>query len=199
MAEITPTTTPFMSPSRTVDEIDIMARRKGRAHLCLRCYHKTGKEYIDQKYRVEAHVLRDHLRRDEVPFYCSLCQFRCVKKEELDDHLRRYKKHAVIANQAGVNPADPACLKANPTPLEIGPRDYLIKDKEESFNHWKTCIERRQATLEESSQDALATAMSEVFPEGITNFTDLGDFGQAAENTSQRRPFYNRPSAPLRY
>ena len=149
-----------------MEEVEKTARKKGRAYLCLRCLHRANKEYIDVKYRMEAHIIRDHLRRDEVPFYCSLCQFRCTKEEELREHVVRYRRHRMVAVTSQVDPDDITCLKRNPEPYVIGPRDHHVMEKEESYKHWKTSILRRQANME-CEPDSLAKVTAEVFPKEL--------------------------------
>ena len=139
----------MMSPTtfRNPEDIEKLAKKKGRVYLCLKCLHKTGKERVDVKYRMEAHIIKDHLRRDEVPYYCSLCQFRCTKFKDLNDHLMRYKRHSVIAVQSKVDPMDTSCLKTNAEAYTIGPRDYLMLSKEESIQHWRELLTKRQTTM----------------------------------------------------
>ena len=84
---------PEMLSTAALEDIEKAARKLGRAYQCLRCFHRTGKEFIEVKSRMEANILRDHLRRDEVPFFCSLCQFRCLKRGELEEQIRNYNRH----------------------------------------------------------------------------------------------------------
>ena len=61
-----------------VDEARRMAKHRGRAYQCLACFHKEGKNTINEK-KIEFYILKNHVKLEEVPFYCRLCLFVCLK------------------------------------------------------------------------------------------------------------------------
>ncbi|XP_052271790.1 uncharacterized protein LOC127872504 [Dreissena polymorpha] len=64
-----------------------------------RKYSHCGK--VDRKGRLVAHILRDHEPEKQVPFFCTLCKFRCETRDDLLKHLTKYAGHvrAVGSNQ----------------------------------------------------------------------------------------------------
>lgn len=131
--------------------------KRGRAYQCLRCLHRTGKEMVDARYRVENHILKTHLSLDEVPHYCTLCLFRCQKRADLEDHVRSYRRHAVLTSEKGIIDHT-ACLVSNTSPYILGDRDILTLTQEESALHWASRTKKG---------DCLAEAVDQVFPEGL--------------------------------
>ena len=77
----------------------------------------------------------------------------------------------MLAQQAGVDKSHTSCLKANSNNYKIGPWDYLVYDKEESINYWKSAIQKRQVPPG-SGLDYLDQIVSE----------DLGDSRIGEEN-----------------
>lgn len=72
--------------------------RLSNGGLAYRCSH-CGK--VDRKGRLVAHILRDHVPEKQVPFFCTLCKFRCETRDDLLKHLTKYAGHvrAVGSNQ----------------------------------------------------------------------------------------------------
>jgi len=72
-------------------------------YQCAKCKER-GNEVKGQKMKITCHILRDHRSLDNVPFYCKLCMFRCLRRKELDIHLTTYERHKLMAK--GQNPKD---------------------------------------------------------------------------------------------
>ena len=68
-------------------------KKRGRAYQCLACYQRLGRTYINEKLKVEDHIYRDHVRPNEVPFYCRLCTFHCQRLDQLMNHVKNYGPH----------------------------------------------------------------------------------------------------------
>ena len=111
------------------------AIHRGQGYQCLRCLSK-GVQYVAEKIRVEDHIMKMHLSLDEVPFYCSLCMFKCKTPTTLDNHLVRYRRHALIAEEKKVDAADHSCLRSNPNPYKIQDTDYKKLDRDDSRVHF---------------------------------------------------------------
>ena len=56
------------------------ARHRGRAYLCLACFHLKKKRVADELGKLEDHIVRNHVELERVPFYCQLCTFKCMKQ-----------------------------------------------------------------------------------------------------------------------
>ena len=61
-----------------MDEARRRAKHRGRAYQCLACFHKEGKNTINEKGKIEFHILKNHVKLDEDPFYCRLCLSVCL-------------------------------------------------------------------------------------------------------------------------
>lgn len=59
---------------------------------------------------------RHHLALDQVPFYCTLCTFKCSTRDALDKHVVGYKRQALIASFTGANINERRYLVENSNP-----------------------------------------------------------------------------------
>ena len=137
------------------------ARRRGRAYQCLHCFHKQGKQVVDVKGRVEDHILREHLSFQQVPFYCSLCYFRCLKWDQLINHVTGYKRHVSVASKAGIVDNSKFLIQ-NQTPYKIGPMDMHVFSAEDSVDHFL-----KVSTAAEASRKDMSLAVQACLPEGF--------------------------------
>ena len=156
------------------------AKKRGRAYQCLHCFHKKGKKVIDVKGRLEDHILREHMTFQEVPFYCSLCLFRCLKWEQLVHHVSAYKRHVTMALKGNVVD-NSAYLIQNPNPYKFGPLDYHIFTAEESMKHFLEV-----STAAESARKDLPLAVQQCIPEGMFDFSNI----DSQNSTMQEIPQY---------
>ncbi|KAH3783939.1 hypothetical protein DPMN_161889 [Dreissena polymorpha] len=56
----------------------------------------------DRKHRAIAHALKHHVQLDRVPFYCTLCNFRCTATVDLLHHVKQYKRHVEEVARNGI-------------------------------------------------------------------------------------------------
>ena len=124
-----------MSANNILKSEEEMAKHHGRGYQCLCCLSK-GVQYVAEKIWVKDHIMKMHLSLDEVTFYCSLCMFKCKTSTTLDNHLVRYRRHALIAVEKKVDAADRSCLRANPNSYQIQDMDYLKLDRDDSRVHF---------------------------------------------------------------
>ena len=124
-----------MSANNILKSEEEKAKHGGLGYQCLRCLSKRV-QYVAEKIRVEDHIMKMHLSLDEVPFYCSLCMFKCKMSTTLDNHLVRYRRHALIAEEKKVDAADRSCLRANTNPYQIQDTDYRKLDMDDSMVHF---------------------------------------------------------------
>ena len=148
--------------TKTTEELEKMAKHKGRAYECLHC-SRQGKTVIDVKSRVEDHILKYHLGLDQAPFYCTLCLFRSTEKKPLLEHVFRHSRHRQEAQNKNIVDSTPY-LKESQNPYKLGSADYRQLSQEESV---KTFVGKMLQNQERSQQDLLGRAFDEVFPNGI--------------------------------
>ena len=124
-----------MSANNILKSGEEKAKHRGRGYQCLRCLSKAV-QYVAEKIWAEDHIMKMHLGLDEVPFYCSLCMFKCKTPTTLDNHLVRYRRHALIAEEKKVDAADRSYLRASPNPYKIQDTDYRKLDRDDSRVHF---------------------------------------------------------------
>ena len=78
------------------------------------------------------HVLKTHIPMDRVPFYCTLCSFRCEDRETLVAHIKKYRRHRDEEIKSGT-PDYTQILKRAANPIYVGDRDMIALSKEESL------------------------------------------------------------------
>jgi hypothetical protein len=64
-----------------------LLQRQVSEDKCMRCEGGDMNQYVGQKYRVIGHILKTHLTLTDVPYYCSLCLFRCQEWNDLIKHV----------------------------------------------------------------------------------------------------------------
>ena len=108
------------------------ARRRGMVYQCKRCLDQDGTKIYNIKCRMEEHIMRVHLNRDEQPFHCKLCGFRCTKREQLHSHVND-NRHILIAARARVVDSLPYLVE-NPNPHVFGPQDYVHSHRRRAYS-----------------------------------------------------------------
>ena len=111
------------------------ARRRGIAYQCLRCLNRDGTKLLNIRCRIEDHIMRVHLGRDELPYFCKLCGFRCQKRDQLISHVSGYSKHVLLAAKEKVIDHGPYLVE-NARPHTFGTSDYQALSPEASLIHW---------------------------------------------------------------
>ena len=116
---------------------------------------------IDVKQRIEEHIMKIHLSLDQVPFYCSLCLFRCRDRATLDDHVKNFSRHKQMVADRKCNNSS-GFLKENPTPYKFGQEDYYVYSQEESVNIFVQKSQTKKGP-QETHRDLVEQAVSDVF------------------------------------
>ena len=113
------------------------AKKRGRAYLCTSCYHKSERQVkkIDEKGRIEDHILKTHVTPERWPFYCTLCLFRCTRREQLNHHVTSYQRHMDMASARQIKDSSP-WLVESPNPYQISEFDYAKLSQEESLQFY---------------------------------------------------------------
>lgn len=142
-------------------ELRERARRRGRAYQCLRCHYQEGRRVVDIKCRLEDHVLRNHVPLEEVPFFCSLCLYKCQQREQILSHFTSCKRHKDTAEKRGVKD-NKIFMVESERPYKFGPLDLVQLSAEDSISHFmKQSMSR--AAGESSSQ--VSVTLNQMFPD----------------------------------
>jgi hypothetical protein len=92
-----------------------------------------------------AHILRDHVPEKQVPFFCTLCKFRCETKDDLLKHLTKYTAHVRAAGSSQNNDLKQILVKSNVpwfvsandmTPLREEDDDMFMDPEEPALPPW---------------------------------------------------------------
>ena len=96
---------------------------RGRAYECSRC----GDKVVDIKVKVMAHIYETHLRIDQAPFYCSVCQEVAVTAKRLVLHSQS-QRHIQRCLAEGVRSEEVLVINQRPDNLQQ-PRDFVKYDR----------------------------------------------------------------------
>jgi hypothetical protein len=117
---------------------------RGRVYECLKCPRFKG-----EKRKAESHFYKIHLAPDELPWYCSLCNFRCESERDMKRHPIHYPDHKRRVDKAkrknpGVEWDDTQFFlrNSNPKVVVIG-TDLRLWSKEDSDRFWGTGKQNR--------------------------------------------------------
>ena len=114
-----------------------VSRKLDGGRLCYRC-RVCGKQ--DRRDRVVAHVLKCHARLDQVPFYCTLCNFRSERAEELMNHVTRYARHRDEVKRTGVTDMARVLGKCE-NPIKVEDFLEVVRESDEPvLPSWLTAI-----------------------------------------------------------
>ena len=106
---------------------------------------------------MEDHIYKNHVRPDEVPFYCRLCLFKCTKWEQLLNHMTNYAPHVDLVKKRGYTDQGQSFLTKSNSPYQLGPVDYIRLESEDSIRHWLKVIRGdKNVTQDVSSPDVTA-------------------------------------------
>ena len=122
------------------------AKHRGRAYLCLACHYTKKVRYIEEHGKMEDHILRHHIEADRIPFFCSLCKFKCLKKDQFVRHLSHYARHVSMAAARKVVDHSPWMVES-PNPYPVGEMDMVKLSQEESLRFFLERSTQRQSPL----------------------------------------------------
>ena len=108
------------------------AKKRGRAYMCLVCHRQTGEKCISEIGPMEDHILKTHVSRDRIPYYCRLCTFKCQTAHQINHHFSHYSRHVTAARQMGITNHQ-EWIEASTIPYKIGETDMLKFSQEESM------------------------------------------------------------------
>ena len=134
----------MMAVGYTKEAID-RARKRGAAYQCQRCYNKDGVKVVNIKCRMEEHIVKYHMPKEEAPCRCLLCGFTCLKYDHLLNHLNVNVRHAQMVAKYRVTDNRPYLWK-NPIQYKFGADDYLIYNQEASLMYFLGAFDKESAT-----------------------------------------------------
>ena len=108
------------------------AKKRGRAYMCRVCHRQTGEKRISEIGPMEDHILKTHVSRDRIPYYCRLCTFKCQTAHQINHHFSHYSRHVTAARQMGITNHQ-EWIEASTIPYKIGETDMLKFSQEESM------------------------------------------------------------------
>ena len=135
-------------------------QHRERANECNTCLADDGKTVIMETGHMEAHVYKEHVTLEKVPFRCTLCQLRCQDRKTLDEHVLNYKPHVKAVKAAkGLVPAE--CLKESSHPYFVSEEDYHVFSQDESARFGFE--QKQKKTGSRDSLSFLDTAVADTF------------------------------------
>ena len=141
-----------MNPTNYSPEDIDRAKKRGRAYLCTALYHKSDKQTqkIDEKGRIEDHILRTHVVPERWPYYCTMCLFRCTRREQLTHHVDNYQRHIDMASARQITDSS-LWLVESPNLHGIGDLDYEKLSQEENLKFY---LERHSSKLDKGNSSS---------------------------------------------
>ena len=113
-------------------EVTEKVKKRGRAYLCLGCQKQKGLQIAGERGPMEGHVLKNHVARDRIPFYCRLCTFKCTTLHQMNHLVNHYSRHLARAREMNVTNHQ-EWMVASPVPYQIGETEFLKFTQEESL------------------------------------------------------------------
>ena len=124
-----------------------IVKQRGRAYRCLTC------NITSRKCRIEEHFFKRHVTEHQVPFLCSVCEFRT------SDNAKFVRHQESPGHMARVEPLENlVALQESSTPryMVMG-QDVVKPSKEESSEHWLSVgwmqVDDEEAKEEEEVED----------------------------------------------
>lgn len=140
------------------DKID-RAKKRGTAYQCIRCHNKDGAKVVNIKCRMEEHVIKNHLEKEEVPCRCLLCDFVCLKYEQLLNHIAENTKHVLLSAKRRITDHRPYLWK-NSNPHIFGEQDYVVYNQEASLLHFLGAMDQGNVNYNPSPLPNATTTVS---------------------------------------
>ncbi|XP_060574632.1 uncharacterized protein LOC132732260 [Ruditapes philippinarum] len=138
---------------------------KGRAYQCRKC------SKVDRKGRTIAHILKHHVPFDQVPYSCSLCNFRCQDKETLVKHINSYKRHKDEILKAGGKVDHSKVLNRSVNPKYNFENDLVLLNKfdsSERFGRQEDPLDDLDSIFEEDEEESNPLLLPDWAKEGIS-------------------------------
>ena len=143
------------------------AKKRGRAYMCLACYHQKKERCIGELGPMQDHMLRFHVSPDRIPFKCLLCLYQCMTREQMDHHVTHFLKHVTMAKVRSITDHREWEIVSS-TPCRITDSDLQKFSQEESLVFFlkkqasvTTAIPRNVSNLVASNSDVLGNSLSE--------------------------------------
>ncbi|MEW8644208.1 MAG: hypothetical protein AB2609_19455, partial [Candidatus Thiodiazotropha sp.] len=143
------------------------AKKRGRAYMCLACYHQKKERCTGELGLMQDHMLRFHVSPERIPFKCHLCLYQCMTREQMDHHVTHFLKHVTMAKARSITDHREWEI-VSPTPCKITDSDLQKFSQEESLVFFlkkqasvTTAIPRTVSNMVASNSDVLGNSLSE--------------------------------------
>ena len=190
--------------------------KRGRAYKCL----YPSCRFIDERGRMETHILKLHISPDRVPFLCTLCNFKCLNRDQYDRHLTKFDLHQVLCTKKNLILQDPKfCFQSARPYMPLADRDYRCLSRDESEKIWTDrkserlgpakLMKLREATdmigsvaetCRVAAAETVTTAVADILPSSpvLQDLLNLGDstytdFSSTSELNSAVESSLNTP------
>ena len=75
---------------------------------------RVGCTYEGSKVEAVHHVIREHVPLHTVPYYCSLCGYRCFHLRQLYNHVKNWKFHKALSRGTEADDVKSLCQSSTP-------------------------------------------------------------------------------------
>ncbi|XP_052093916.1 zinc finger CCCH domain-containing protein 13-like isoform X2 [Mytilus californianus] len=82
---------------------------------------KKGCNFDGVKGEAIYHVVKEHAPIHTVPFYCSLCGYRCFRLRQLQTHVQKWKFHQRLSSGSHEDDVKSLCISSTPYQVTWGP------------------------------------------------------------------------------
>ena len=121
--------------------------------------------------RFHGHYMKYLAELHELLYFCSLCNFQCLEKKQLIDHIYAYKLHRHMAQDKSILDSTPY-LHESHKPYVVQLSHYRVLPQEESFQLFKRLYEQGQIQFSsqissrqlQPTQDLLCQALEASIP-----------------------------------
>lgn len=110
---------------------------RGIAYECLKC-KGTDRPVVNAYAYVLTHFRKNHLKGEECPAWCRLCDYRTEDLDKLKEHIHTYPRHKDIVRaqkRVGITIKDATYFYINENPTIVV--DIGMYSREESREHYK--------------------------------------------------------------
>ena len=124
----------FQSKDGCIYVWETASRQSKEEGPCLpACHFLKGERWVDEFGKLEDHILRHHMEPERVPFFCRLCKFKCMRRDQLVRHVSHYARHVTMAASRQIVDHTP-WLVASSNPYRVTEMDYRKFTQDESLN-----------------------------------------------------------------
>ena len=119
-------------------------RKRGRAYKCVNC------EFVGERQNTLFHILKQHRKLEEAPFFCTLCGYKAFSWKRLEEHVTFFALHK---SKASASKTNSDCLRSSTNARLIREgEDYEVCTPEESTAIWDARPKRKARSTSERKE-----------------------------------------------